>query len=109
MYVPLLPPPHPVSLTTPPDSQDTTTPPSDPPSTTPAPLLIRATNGKSGDKKSEKIKISTLVAPDDLEAFYARYADVCKTGMAALKPRDRTKRRKGKGKAAGKKGVGAAA
>lgn len=55
--------------------------------------------------KSSKIKISTLVAPDDLEAFYARYADVCKTGMAALKPRDRTKRRKGKGKAAGKKGV----
>ncbi|KAK0724782.1 signal recognition particle, SRP9/SRP14 subunit [Lasiosphaeris hirsuta] len=59
----------------------------------PVPLLIRATNGKGGEKKASKVKLSTLVEPADLEAFYGRYADVCKTGMSALKPRDRTKRK----------------
>ena len=38
--------------------------------------------------------------PDDLDSFYARYADVCKAGMQALKKRDRSKRKKAK---AGKK------
>ncbi|KAK1826840.1 signal recognition particle, SRP9/SRP14 subunit [Podospora conica] len=84
------------------DSEPNPIPPADLP---PAPILIRASDGKSAGKKSEKAKISTLVSPDDIEAFYARYADVCKTGMAALKPRDRTKRRKGKGKGV-KKAVG---
>jgi len=37
-----------------------------------------------------------------LEAFYGRYAEVCKTGMGLLKPRDRTKR---KAKAKKKKAV----
>ena len=32
--------------------------------------------------------------PDDLDAFYARYAEACKTGMAAgLKKRDRKGRK----------------
>lgn len=47
-----------------------------------------------------------MVEPDALEAFYARYAEVCKAGMAALKPRDRTKR---KAKAKKRKGGAAAA
>ncbi|KAH0157873.1 hypothetical protein KCU67_g7741, partial [Aureobasidium melanogenum] len=47
-------------------------------------------------KKSEKIKLSTVVQPDDLEAFYTRYAEVCKQGMQALKKRDRSKRKKQK-------------
>jgi signal recognition particle subunit SRP14 len=41
------------------------------------------------------------VKVDDLEAFYTRYADVCKAGMTGLKKRDRSKRKaKGKGGAA---------
>ena len=52
---------------------------------------------KTGSAAS-KVKISTVVSPDDLEAFYARYAEVCKAGMTGLKKRDRKK-----GKAKGKK------
>lgn len=37
-----------------------------------------------------------------MDAFYTRYADVCKAGMQALKKRDRSKRKKAK---AGKKKV----
>ncbi|KKY24208.1 putative signal recognition particle 14kd protein [Diplodia seriata] len=62
----------------------------------PLPIIVRATNGKSKDKRDRKVKLSTIVSPDGLEAFYARYADVCKGGMAALKPRDRSKRKKDK-------------
>ncbi len=42
-----------------------------------------------------------MVEFDALEVFYARYAEVCKAGMAALKPRDRSKK---KAKARKKKG-----
>lgn len=59
----------------------------------PLPILIRATNGKSKEKRAKKIKLSTVVTPADLDAFYARYADVCKAGMTALKPRDRSKKK----------------
>lgn len=59
----------------------------------PLPVLIRATNGKSKAKRSQKIKFSTLVEAHEIESFYSRYADVCKTGMGALKPRDRSKKR----------------
>ncbi|KAI2634520.1 signal recognition particle 14kD protein [Xylaria nigripes] len=64
----------------------------------PLPILIRATNakGKSDRKAHQKIKLSTVVEPDALPAFFEKYAEVCKLGMAALKPRDRSKR---KGKA----------
>lgn len=65
------------------------------------PVIIRATNGKSKRSKSEKVKLSTIVDADALDAFYARYADVCKAGMTALKPRDRSKK---KAKARKKKG-----
>ncbi|KAG9667501.1 hypothetical protein KCU99_g8908, partial [Aureobasidium melanogenum] len=70
----------------------------DPPSA-PLPIVVRATDGNSQTKdrkKSEKIKLSTIVQPDDLEAFYTRYAEVCKQGMQALKKRDRSKRKKQK-------------
>ncbi|KAF5022778.1 hypothetical protein F66182_5193 [Fusarium sp. NRRL 66182] len=59
----------------------------------PLPLLIRATDGKGKKERSSKVKLSTVVNPEDLEAFYVRYADVCKTGMTALKPRDRSKKK----------------
>lgn len=68
----------------------------------PLPLIVRATDGATQDKErkknKDKIKLSTVVQPDELEAFYARYAEVCKAGMGALKKRDRSKRKKTKGK-----------
>ncbi|KAI0404034.1 signal recognition particle 14kD protein [Xylaria palmicola] len=65
----------------------------------PLPILIRATNAKGKDTRKEKrkVKLSTVVDPDALPAFFERYAEVCKLGMASLKPRDRSKR-KGKAK-----------
>lgn len=64
----------------------------------PLPIIVRATNGKSKDKRDRKVKLSTIVQPDQLDSFYARYADVCKSGMSSLKPRDRSKRKKDKRK-----------
>ncbi|KAI9658121.1 MAG: hypothetical protein M1829_006847 [Trizodia sp. TS-e1964] len=62
------------------------------------PILIRATNGKSKEHRAGKIKLSTLVEPENLATFYSRYAEVCKSGMQALKKRDRTGRKKAKAK-----------
>ncbi|KAG6041799.1 hypothetical protein E4U17_001646 [Claviceps sp. LM77 group G4] len=59
----------------------------------PMSLIIRATNGKSKKERSLKIKISTIVHPNDVDDFYIRYADICKLGMVALKPRDRSKKK----------------
>ncbi|KAI1804599.1 signal recognition particle, SRP9/SRP14 subunit [Daldinia bambusicola] len=70
----------------------------------PMPVLIRATNAKGKKRREDKIKLSTVVEPDALPAFFDRYAEVCKAGMATLKPRDRSKR---KGKAKKKKGAAA--
>ena len=64
----------------------------------PLPVIMRATNGKSKDKIKEKIKLSTVVEPQALEAFYARYAEVCKSGMQGLRKRDRSGRKKAKAK-----------
>ncbi|KAI1333836.1 signal recognition particle 14kD protein [Xylariaceae sp. FL0016] len=74
----------------------------------PMPILVRATNTKSKEQRKErqKIKLSTIVEAHDLPGFFERYAQVCKMGMIALKPRDRSKR---KGKAKKKKGGVAAA
>ena len=59
----------------------------------PLPVIVRATNGKSKRAKSSKVKLSTIVRPHDLEGFYIRYAEACKAGMIALKPRDRSKKK----------------
>ncbi|CAI7605703.1 unnamed protein product [Penicillium glandicola] len=70
-------------------------------------ILIRATDGNTNtpnlgrtcketqikSKKSQKVKLSTIVNPDDIEAFYVRYAEVCKAGMTGLKKRDRRGRK----------------
>ncbi|KAJ4375055.1 hypothetical protein N0V83_002135 [Neocucurbitaria cava] len=73
----------------------------------PVPVLIRASNNKS-DKRAgtdrediEKIMLSTVVKPDDLDAFYVRYAEACKTGMSGLKKRDKKKAKKVKKKKKG--------
>ncbi|PYI19862.1 signal recognition particle, SRP9/SRP14 subunit [Aspergillus japonicus CBS 114.51] len=79
-------------------------------------ILIRATDGNTSapnpkkaktDKKTaaaaaKKVKLSTVVSPEELEAFYVRYAEVCKAGMTGLKKRDRSKKKTAKGKAGGK-------
>ncbi|RPB21464.1 signal recognition particle, SRP9/SRP14 subunit [Terfezia boudieri ATCC MYA-4762] len=65
---------------------------------TPGPVLVRATNGASKQNRdTKKIKFSTLIEPDAVDAFYVRYAEVCKSGMTALKKKNR--RRKNKKKA----------
>ena len=78
-------------------------------------ILIRATDGNTNAPnpkthkvekkaaKATKVKLSTVVAPEDLEEFYARYAEVCKAGMTGLKKRDR-KRGKAKAKGGAAKG-----
>lgn len=58
----------------------------------PGTLLIRASDGAGKGQKG--VKISTEVGAEELDAFFVRYADVCKAGMGALKKRDRKKRRK---------------
>jgi len=58
----------------------------------PGTLLIRASDGAG--KQQKGTKISTVVRPEELDVFFARYADVCKAGMGALKKRDRKKRKK---------------
>lgn len=58
-----------------------------------------STSKVTKNKKVAKIKLSTIVSPADLEAFFVRYADICKTGMAGLKKRDRSAKKKGKAKA----------
>ena len=68
------------------------------------PIIIRATSDKSRENKAGKIKLSTIVETDALEAFFLRYAEVCKSGMSGLKKRDRSK---GKKKKAKKKGSAA--
>ena len=71
----------------------------------PLPILIRASNGKSKVNREKKVKLSTVVQPDELEGFYTKYAEVCKAGMSGLKKRDR-KGAKEKLKAKKKQGAG---
>lgn len=59
----------------------------------PCPVIIRATNGKSKEKRDKKIKLSTIVESDALDGFFAKYAEVCKLGMSGLKKRDRSKQK----------------
>ena len=47
------------------------------------------------------MKFSTVVQAEELEKFFARYAEVCKGGMAGVKKRDRSGRKKGKKKGKG--------
>ncbi|KAI6377140.1 hypothetical protein MCOR25_002637 [Pyricularia grisea] len=59
----------------------------------PLPIVVRASNGKGRGAKKEKLSLATTVDPEGLDAFYARYAEVCKAGMVALKPRDKSKKK----------------
>lgn len=57
------------------------------------PIIVRATNGKSKRDRAAKTKFSTIVKPEDLDSFYARYGEACKSAMTGLKPRDRSKKK----------------
>ncbi|PGH35287.1 signal recognition particle subunit SRP14 [[Emmonsia] crescens] len=78
-------------------STSTPTPTTPSPTLAPAPILVRATNGRH---KGAKSKVSTIVQPDDIEGFFVKYAELCKMGMVGMKKRDRSGRKKGKGKGA---------
>jgi len=103
---------------------ESSTPTSSPDSSPSPQILVRATNGlskphrtakptsssrsnpnprSSSDSASAKIKLATVVEVGDLEAFYARYAEVCKKGMEGLRKRDKKKaKEKAKAKKKGK-------
>jgi signal recognition particle subunit SRP14 len=57
---------------------------------------VRATNGesKAGRKEGKKLKMSTVVKPDDIDGFFLKYAEICKKGMENMKKRDRSKKKK---------------
>ncbi|CAL8577746.1 hypothetical protein XPA_003564 [Xanthoria parietina] len=77
------------------------------PSSPPVPILVRASNGKSKERRKDKIKLSTVVQPDQLEGFFTKYAEIVKGGATALKKRDRSGRKKAtKAKKKGKAGGG---
>ncbi|EXJ67261.1 uncharacterized protein A1O5_09908 [Cladophialophora psammophila CBS 110553] len=89
------------------------------PSPSSSQILIRASNGlskphrleatkgsKSGYAKKEKVKFATVVETSELEAFYTRYAEICKKGMEGLRKRDKKKaKEKAKAKKKGKAGA----
>ncbi|KAF2158058.1 signal recognition particle, SRP9/SRP14 subunit [Myriangium duriaei CBS 260.36] len=66
----------------------------------PLPIVVRATDGKSRTKdlkkNAAKVKLSTIVEPNQMDDFFARYAETCKGGIQSLKKRDRSKRKKTK-------------
>ena len=64
----------------------------------PMPILVRATNGRRKERRGGKMKIVTVVQPAELEDFFTRYAETCRTGMQGLKKRDRSGRKKAKAK-----------
>jgi len=70
--------------------------------TLPLPVIMRASDGETQSKDRVKnkdhVNISTIVQPDDLEAFFTRYAEVCKATMLSLRKRDRRKRKGDKSK-----------
>lgn len=56
------------------------------------PILIRITDGNSD--KTKKIKISTVVKPNELGRFWTRYSNVVKSGVSGLKKKDKKKKKK---------------
>jgi signal recognition particle subunit SRP14 len=53
------------------------------------------------------VKLVTVVDAAELDAFFARYAEVCKKGMEGLRKRDKKKAKvKAKAKKKGKGGAG---
>lgn len=60
------------------------------------PILIRVTDGNKD--KSKKIKLSTVVEPKALDAFWVEYTNVLKNGFVGLKKKSKKKAKKSKSK-----------
>lgn len=58
------------------------------------PILIRVTDGNKD--KSKKIKLSTVVEPKTLDAFWVEYTNVLKNGFVGLKKKSKKKAKKSK-------------
>lgn len=58
------------------------------------PILFRATNGHRD--KSKKVKYTTVVTTEDIDAFWVQYTEVVKTGMTGLRKKDKKKKQKAK-------------
>jgi hypothetical protein len=59
------------------------------------PVIIKATNGKHAGNKAKKIKISTLVQPEDTDGFTLAYGSILKAHFS-LTMRKKQKKRKDK-------------
>ncbi|KAH3661743.1 hypothetical protein OGAPHI_005921 [Ogataea philodendri] len=55
-------------------------------------VLVRVTDGNKD--KSKKIKLSTVVEPEKLDAFWNEYTNVLKAGLKGLKKKDKKKTKK---------------
>lgn len=56
------------------------------------PILIRITDGNID--KSKKIKLSTVVEPDQLDSFWNEYTNILKSGFIGLKKKSKSKSKK---------------
>lgn len=56
------------------------------------PILVRVTDGNKS--KSSKVKLSTIVEPAQLDAFWNEYTNVLKAGFVGLKKKSKKKSKK---------------
>jgi hypothetical protein len=62
------------------------------PKTKSYPVLIRITDGNKD--KSKKMKLSTVVQPENLDLFWNEYTNILKTGFVGLKKKSKKKAKK---------------
>lgn len=55
------------------------------------PILIRVTDGNND--KSKKIKLSTVVEPNQLDSFWNEYTNILKAGFIGLKKKSKSKKK----------------
>ncbi|VEU20664.1 DEKNAAC101562 [Brettanomyces naardenensis] len=56
------------------------------------PVLVRVTDGDKDKKK--KVKLSTVVRPEDLDKFWLQYTNILKAGFPGLKKKSKKKKAK---------------
>ena len=54
-------------------------------------ILIRVTD--SNKEKSARVKLSTVVEPENLDAFWNKYTNVLKAGFVGLKKKSKSKKK----------------
>ncbi|KAG7877634.1 hypothetical protein KL935_004669 [Ogataea polymorpha] len=55
-------------------------------------VLVRVTDGNKD--KTKRVKLSTEIAPNQLETFWNKYANILKSGLKGLKKKDKKKAKK---------------